>query len=274
MKIWNVKLSNELPFVLIGGPCAIESRSHARFVGEKTKEICDSLGVGYIFKSSFDKANRTSIYGPRGVGIDEGLEALAEVREKLEVPVLTDVHLPSQCDIIAKVVDVIQIPAFLCRQTDLLEAAAKTGKPVNVKKGQFMSPHDMDHVVTKLKHFGATEVLLTDRGSCFGYNALVSDFRGLPIMAKTGCPVIFDATHSVQAPSSLGKFSGGDRDFSPLLARAAIAVGVAGIFLEVHDNPDRAPCDGPNMLHIKSLKQLLVELIELDNVSKKFMRYV
>ncbi|MDR0640517.1 MAG: 3-deoxy-8-phosphooctulonate synthase [Holosporales bacterium] len=274
LKILNLKMSNELPFVMIGGPCAIESKSHALFVGEKTKEICDGLGIGYIFKASFDKASRTSIYGPRGIGLDEGLEVLAEVREKLEVPVQTDVHLPSQCEAVAQAVDIIQIPSFLCKHTDLLEAAAKTGKPVNVKKGQFMSPYEMDHVVTKLNHFGTEDVILTDRGSCFGYNALVVDFKGIPIMTKTGHPVIFDATHSVQTPASHGKFSGGDRDFSPFLARAAIGVGVAGIFLEVHDNPDRAPCDGANMLHIKSLKQLLVELMELDAVSKKFMRFV
>jgi 2-dehydro-3-deoxyphosphooctonate aldolase (KDO 8-P synthase) len=272
--IGNVQISNDLPFVFIGGPCAIESKDCCSLVCEKVQEICGSLGIGYIFKSSFDKANRSSIAGQRGVGIDEGLEILEFVRKKYGVPVLTDVHLPEQCSRVAEVADILQIPAFLCRQTDLLEAAAKTGKPVNVKKGQFMAPHDMANVVDKLLHFGAPDVLLTDRGTCFGYNALISDFKGIPIMAKTGCPVVFDATHSIQTPSSQGKFSGGNREFASILARAAIGVGVAGIFMEVHDSPDSAPCDGPNMLPLSDLGQVLTELLELDKISKKYPRYV
>ncbi|MDR1475913.1 MAG: 3-deoxy-8-phosphooctulonate synthase [Holosporales bacterium] len=274
VNIGKIRVSNELPFVFIGGPCAIESMESCTFICEQVMDICGSLGIEYIFKSSFDKANRTSISGQRGVGIDEGLEILAAVKEKYGIPVLTDVHLPDQCARVAQAADILQIPAFLCRQTDLLEAAAKTGKPVNVKKGQFISPNDMENVIAKLQHFGASDILLTDRGTCFGYNALISDFKGIPIMAKTGYPVIYDATHSIQTPSSQGKFSGGERDFAPILARAAVGVGVAGIFMEVHDNPDKAPCDGPNMLPLSSLKQVLVELLELDEVSKKFPRYI
>jgi 2-dehydro-3-deoxyphosphooctonate aldolase (KDO 8-P synthase) len=241
---------------------------------EEIKNICDGLSVNYVFKSSFDKANRTSFSSERGVGITEGLNILNKVKSKLDVPILTDVHLPSQCDIVSEVTDILQIPAFLCRQTDLLEAAAKTGKIINVKKGQFVAPGDMKNIVAKLSHFGAENIMLCDRGTCFGYNNLVSDFRGLPIMAQTGYPVIFDATHSIQMPSANGTSSSGERKFAPILARAAVAVGVAGIFMEVHDNPDTAPCDGSNMVYLKDLKQILIELTELDKISKKHKRTI
>lgn len=271
----NFKISNTLPFVFIGGPCSIESLDHSLFSCENIMKICDELKINYIFKSSFDKANRTSISGKRGLGIDQGLEILKKVKEEFNVPVLTDVHLPDHCQKVAEVVDILQIPAFLCRQTDLLEAAAKTGRIINVKKGQFVSPGDMKNVANKLDRFGAENIMLCDRGTCFGYNNLVSDFRGLPIMAsKTGCPIIFDATHSIQLPSANGECSGGERAFAPILARAAIAVGVAGIFMEVHENPNNAPCDGPNMVYLKDLKQILTELLEFDNISKKYRRSI
>lgn len=263
-----INISNDDRFVFIGGPCAIESAEHSKFVCGEVKKICDQLKIGYIFKSSFDKANRTSIHGKRGVGMEDGLEALAAVKQEFEVPVLTDVHLPSQCKDVAEVADVLQIPAFLCRQTDLLEAAASTGRVVNVKKGQFVSPADMKNVVEKLQSFGADKIILTERGTCFGYNALVSDFRGLPIMARTGCPVVFDATHSVQTPSSNMTCSGGEREFVHILARAAAAVGVAGIFMEVHEDPDKAPCDGPNMIKLANLKEILTHLVAIDKLTK------
>ncbi|MDR0942803.1 MAG: 3-deoxy-8-phosphooctulonate synthase [Holosporales bacterium] len=274
IKIGNFDISNDLPFVFIGGPCAIESLDHSLFMCEKIKNTCDRLGVSYIFKSSFDKANRTSFAGGRGVGIDEGLKILDKVKSKFNVPILTDAHLPSQCSVVAEVADILQIPAFLCRQTDLLEAAAKTGKTIHIKKGQFISPNDMENIIAKLNHFGAYNIMLCDRGTCFGYNNLVSDFRGLPIMAKTGYPVVFDATHSIQLPSANGSSSGGERKFAPILARAAVAVGVAGIYMEVHDNPDAAPCDGPNMVYLSDLKQILLELTELDKISKKYKRSI
>ena len=270
--IGNFEVSNDSKFIFIGGPCAIESLDHCLFMAENIKKICERLRIGYIFKSSFDKANRSSFSGKRGAGIEEGLKVLAEVKNQIGVPVLTDVHLPDQCQRVAEVVDVLQIPAFLCRQTDLLASAAKTGKPINVKKGQFISPNDIKNVATKLEHFGATKIMLCERGSCFGYNNLVVDMRGLPIMAKTEYPVIFDATHSIQLPSANGECSGGEREFAPFLARAAIAVGVAGVFMEVHDNPDSAPCDGPNMLYLKDLEQVLSELLEFDEISKKHKR--
>ena len=272
IEIGKIKISNNLPFVFIGGPCAIESREHSAFICGKIKEICDELDIPFIFKSSFDKANRTSFSGNRGVGIDEGLSILKEVRETYNVPVITDVHLPDQCKKVAEFVDILQIPAFLSRQTDLLEAAAKTGKTLHIKKAQFMSPNDMKNVIAKVNNFGNENIMLCDRGTCFGYNTLISDFRGLPIMAKTGYPVVFDATHSIQQPSSMGSCSGGERQFAPILARAAVAVGVAGIFMEVHENPDSAPCDGPNMVYLSDLKQILNELKMLDNVAKKHAR--
>jgi 2-dehydro-3-deoxyphosphooctonate aldolase (KDO 8-P synthase) len=264
----DVEISNRSKLVFIGGPCAIESTEHSKFICKEIKEICSHLGIGYVFKSSFDKANRTSVHGARGVGMYAGLKALSAVRAEFEVPVLTDVHLPDQCKEVSEVVDVIQIPAFLCRQTDLLRAAASTGKVVNVKKGQFVSPHDMANVVEKLRRFGAREVMLTERGTCFGYNALVSDFRAIPIMARTGCPVIFDSTHSIQMPSASVVCSGGEREFAPILAKAAAAVGVAGIFMEVHEDPDRAPCDSSSMIRLADLERVLTELVEIDTVSK------
>ncbi|MBR1479758.1 MAG: 3-deoxy-8-phosphooctulonate synthase [Alphaproteobacteria bacterium] len=273
-KIGEFEVSNNLPFFFIGGACVIETLDHALFMCDKIKSICDKLRVNYLFKSSFDKANRSSFSGARGVGIDEGLRVLSRVREEFGIPVLTDVHLPEQCTRVAEVVDVLQIPAFLCRQTDLLEAAAKTGKVVNIKKGQFLAPNDMKGVIGKLEHFGAGKILLCDRGTCFGYNNLVSDFRGLPIMGKTGYPVLFDATHSVQLPSANGNCSGGQREFAPILARAAVAVGVAGIFMEVHDAPDKAPSDGANMVRLDELEQILTELVEIDKVSKKYSRRI
>ncbi len=270
----NIVFSNDLPFVFIGGPCAIEGYDRTLFIGEKVKEVCDGLGVPYVFKSSFDKANRTSFKGARGVGIDEGLKILSAVKEKVKVPILTDVHLPDQCEKVAEVADVLQIPAFLCRQTDLLEAAARTGRAIHVKKGQFLAPHDMQNIVKKLEHFGAQQIILCDRGTSFGYNTLVSDFRGLPIMAQTGYPVVFDATHSIQLPSANGESSGGERKFAPILARAAAAVGVAGIYMEVHDDPDNAPCDGLNMVYLRDLKQILTELVQFDQIAKQYIRTI
>lgn len=274
IKVCDIEISNISQFVFIGGPCAIESLEHCLFMAHGIKNICDKLEISYIFKSSFDKANRSSFSGKRGIGIDQGLDILSEVRKQVGIPVLTDVHLPEQCKKVAKVADVLQIPAFLCRQTDLLRAVAETGKVINVKKGQFISPSDMKNVVAKLEHFGAKDIMLCERGACFGYNNLVVDMRGLPIMAKTGYPVIFDATHSVQLPSANGDCSGGEREFAPFLARAAIAVGVAGIFMEVHDNPDTAPCDGANMVYLRDLEQILIELVVLDKVSKQYIRRI
>ncbi|MDR0744552.1 MAG: 3-deoxy-8-phosphooctulonate synthase, partial [Holosporales bacterium] len=248
ISINDICISNDLPFVFIGGPCVIESEEHSFFMCEQLKFICDKLKIQYIFKSSFDKANRTSINSARGVGMTKGLEILHSIRTKFNVPVLTDVHLPNQCQEVADAVDILQIPAFLSRQTDLLEAAGNTDKIINVKKAQFMAPEDTKEIIAKITQTGNTKILLCDRGTCFGYHTLVNDFRALPIMAKTGYPVIFDATHSVQLPSASGNCSSGEREFAPILARAAVAVGVAGVFMEVHNNPEKAPCDGPNML--------------------------
>lgn len=274
VKIGDVSISNELRLAFIGGPCTIESMEHCLFMARNIKSICDKLEIRYIFKSSFDKANRSSFSGKRGVGIDQGLEILTEVKKQTGLPILTDVHLPEQCERVAEVADVLQIPAFLCRQTDLLASAAKTGRTINVKKGQFVSPNDMKNIVAKLEHFGATNIMLCERGACFGYNNLVVDMRGLPIMAKTGYPVIFDATHSVQLPSANGECSGGEREFAPFLARAAVAAGVAGIFMEVHDNPEIAPCDGANMVYLKDLEQILTELVVFDTISKQHFRRI
>lgn len=261
----DVVFSNTAPFSLIIGPCQIESRAHAFRVAETLVAQCSEAGIPMVFKASFDKANRTSGTGARGVGLEKGLEILAEIRRDLGVPVLTDVHLPAQCAPVAAVVDMLQIPAFLCRQTDLLHAAAETGKPVNIKKGQFLAPEDMAHVAAKL---GDTRVALTERGTSFGYHSLVNDFRALPIMAATGHPVIYDATHSVQQPGGLGGASGGQREFVPPLVRAALAVGVAGVFIEAHDNPDQAPSDGPNMLPLSALPALLSRWKALDALIK------
>ena len=264
-----VSVGQDLPFALIGGPCQIESREHCLGVARELKAVCDRTRVPLIFKSSFDKANRTSVSSGRGVGLERGLAILAEVRESLGVPVLTDVHESWQCRPTAEAVDVLQIPAFLSRQTDLLKAAAETGRAVNVKKGQFLAPWDMAQVSAKLEAFGAERVLLTERGASFGYNTLVSDMRSLRYLADTGWPVVFDATHSVQQPGGQGTTSGGQRAFVPLLARAAVAVGVAAIFIETHEAPDRAPSDGPNMVPLARMEELLGDLKRFDELAKR-----
>jgi 2-dehydro-3-deoxyphosphooctonate aldolase (KDO 8-P synthase) len=264
-----VRVGNGLPLSLIAGPCALESRAHAMEMAQALKEIASRLKVGLIYKTSFDKANRTSANSARGLGLDQALPVFAEIRDKFGVPVLTDVHEVAQCARVAPAVDVLQIPAFLCRQTDLLIAAAKTGKAVNVKKGQFLAPWDMKNVVAKITGAGNRNVLVTERGASFGYNTLVSDMRALPILARdTGAPVIFDATHSVQQPGGQGTSSGGEREFVPVLARAAVAVGVAGVFIETHQDPDKAPSDGPNMVPLKEMEGLLHRLMEFDRLAK------
>jgi 2-dehydro-3-deoxyphosphooctonate aldolase (KDO 8-P synthase) len=263
-----VRFGNALPLALIAGPCVLESRAHAFEMASALKDIAARRGVGFVYKTSFDKANRTSRNSARGVGLDKALSIFAELREKLGVPLLTDVHEPGQCAAVAEVVDVLQIPAFLCRQTDLLVAAAKTGRAINVKKGQFLAPWDMANVVEKITGAGNRNVLVTERGVSFGYNTLVSDMRALPVLAKIGAPVIFDATHSVQQPGGKGATSGGERAFVPVLARAAVAVGVAGLFIETHQNPDKAPSDGPNMIPLKDMEPLLERLMEFDALAK------
>lgn len=265
----NITFGNDLPLVLIAGPCQMESRDHAMDMARACKELTDKLGIGFIFKTSFDKANRTSLSGQRGMGLDAALNVFGEIKETLGVPVLTDVHDPLQCAPVAEVVDVLQIPAFLCRQTDLLVAAAATGAVVNVKKGQFLAPWDMKNVVAKLTDSGNERVLITERGTSFGYNTLVTDMRGLPQMAAdTGFPIIMDATHAVQQPGGQGGSSGGDRRFAPILARAAVSLGIAGVFIETHDDPDNAPSDGPNMIPIKDLPDVLKTLMAIDVVAK------
>jgi len=265
-----VRFGNELPLALIAGPCALESRSHAMEMAGALKEIATRVGVGLVYKTSFDKANRTSAASARGLGLDAALPIFAEIRDKLKVPVLTDVHEAGQCARVAEAVDVLQIPAFLCRQTDLLVAAAKTGRAVNVKKGQFLAPWDMKNVVQKITGAGNRNVLVTERGVSFGYNTLVSDMRALPILKReTGAPVIFDATHSVQQPGGQGTSSGGEREFVSVLARAAVAVGVAGVFIETHQDPDKAPSDGLNMLPLKDMEPLLRQLVEFDRLAKR-----
>ena len=263
VRVGAIEVANHLPFVLIAGPCQIESRGHAMEMAGALRAISDRTGVKVIYKSSFDKANRTSASAARGVGMAEGLAILAEVRERTGMPVLTDVHTAEQCAPAAAAVDVLQIPAFLCRQTDLLLAAGATGKPINVKKGQFLAPWDMVNVAAKIASTGNRNVLLCERGASFGYNTLVSDFRSLPIMARTGYPVVFDATHSVQQPGGQGTSSGGQREFAPILARAALAVGVAAVFIETHEDPDHAPSDGPNMIPLDKLDALVVRAVEL-----------
>ncbi|RAI41075.1 3-deoxy-8-phosphooctulonate synthase [Rhodoplanes roseus] len=263
-----VRFGNALPLTLIAGPCQMESRAHALETAAACKEIAQRVGIGLVYKTSFDKANRTSFSSARGVGLEAALPVFAEIRETLGLPVLTDVHDAAQCGPVAEVVDILQIPAFLCRQTDLLIAAAKTGRVVNVKKGQFLAPWDMANVVGKLTGAGNPDVLVTERGASFGYNTLVSDMRALPILARTGAPVIFDATHSVQQPGGQGTSSGGDRAFVPVLSRAAVAVGVAGVFIETHPDPDRAPSDGPNMVPIAELEALLRMLVAFDRLAK------
>ncbi len=266
--VGQVRFGNKLPLALIAGPCVLESRAHAFEMASALKEIAARRGIGLIYKTSFDKANRTSAKSARGIGLDKALAIFADLRAKLGVPVLTDVHEPGQCAAVAEAVDILQIPAFLCRQTDLLIAAAKTGRAVNVKKGQFLAPWDMKNVVEKITGAGNRNVLVTERGVSFGYNTLVSDMRALPVLARLGAPVIFDATHSVQQPGGKGTSSGGEREFVPVLARAAVAVGVAGLFIETHQNPDKAPSDGPNMMPLKAMEPLLARLMEFDVLAK------
>ena len=270
--IGGARFGNTLPLALIAGPCQLESRAHALEMASALKEIAGRLGIGLVYKTSFDKANRTSAGAARGIGLDAALPIFSEIRATLGLPVLTDVHEAAQCRRVAQAVDVLQIPAFLCRQTDLLVAAAATGRVVNVKKGQFLAPWDMANVVTKITGAGNPNVLVTERGASFGYNTLVSDMRALPVLAATGAPVIFDATHSVQQPGGQGTSSGGQREFVPVLARAAVAVGVAGVFIETHQDPDKAPSDGPNMIPINQLESLLQTLMKFDSVAKTVSR--
>ena len=270
IKINQFQVSNDLPFFLIAGPCQMENRDHAMFMAESLVNITQKLNIPFVYKSSFDKANRTSINGTRGIGLEKSLEIFSEIRSNFGVPVLTDIHSESQCEIISEVVDIIQIPAFLCRQTDLLLAAAKTGKIINVKKGQFVAPWDMKNVVEKLKASGANDIILCDRGTCFGYNNLVSDMRSLPIMSENGFPVIFDATHSVQQPGGQGTASGGERRFVEILARAALATKISGLFMEVHQDPDNAPSDGPCMVRLDEFENLLKRLKSIDDLVKNF----
>ena len=268
VRIGETVLGNDLPLGLIAGPCVLESKAHALETAQALKEMTDRVGIGLIYKTSFDKANRTSGESPRGAGLEAALDAFAEVREQVGCPVLSDVHAADQCAILAEVVDVLQIPAFLCRQTDLLVAAARTGRAINVKKGQFLAPWDMTHVVAKITGAGNENVLVCERGASFGYNTLVSDMRALPILAEQGFPVVFDATHSVQQPGGQGSTSGGQRQFVPILARAAVAVGVAAVFMETHQDPDNAPSDGPNMVPLSEMEDLLATLLDFDRLAK------
>lgn len=269
LHLGEISIGNDLPFVLLAGPCVLESRDHALEMSFALKEITQKLKIPFIYKTSFDKANRTSVKGARGVGLENALEIFAEVKRVVGCPVVTDVHTADQCALVAPYVDMLQIPAFLCRQTDLLQAAAQTGKLINIKKGQFLAPWDMSNVVEKMESFGNKNILLCERGASFGYNTLVSDMRSLPIMSKFGYPVIYDATHSVQQPGGVGASTGGDRTFVPPLARAAIAVGVAGVFMETHENPDKAPSDGPNMVKLQDMESILCDLMQLDAIVKK-----
>jgi len=269
VSVGNVSFDNSRPLTLIAGPCQMESRDHAFDMAGALKEICERVGIGLVYKTSFDKANRTSLSGKRGAGLARALPVFEEIKAEFGLPVLTDVHEPGQCAEVGAVVDILQIPAYLCRQTDLLVAAAETGRVVNVKKGQFLAPWDMKNVLEKITGSGNPNVLLTERGASFGYNTLVTDFRALPIMAETGAPVVFDATHSVQQPGGQGASSGGDRRFVPVLARAAAAIGVAGIFIETHQDPDNAPSDGPNMVPLDQMEALLQTLMAFDRVAKQ-----
>lgn len=266
--IADIEVSNDRPFFLMAGPCQIESLQHTQDMCGALKEITSKLGIPFVYKSSFDKANRTSLNAKRGVGLDKGLEILAQVKKEFSVPIVTDIHTADQCQPVSEVADILQIPAFLCRQTDLLVAAAETGAVINVKKGQFLAPWDMAKVAEKLAASGNENIMLCERGASFGYNTLVSDMRSLPIMAQTGYPVVYDATHSVQQPGGLGGSTGGDRTMVPVLARAAVAVGVAGLFMEIHQDPDNAPSDGPNMVRLDQAESLLAKLVELDKVVK------
>jgi len=265
----NIEISNNNKICIIAGPCQLETEQHAMDMAGKIKEITSKFNMGFIYKTSFDKANRTSINGKRGAGLEQSLPIFDKIKKELKIPILTDIHNAEQCFVVAPHADVLQIPAFLCRQTDLLIAAAKTGKIINVKKGQFLAPWDMVNVTKKIADSGNSNILVTERGASFGYNTLVSDMRSLPIMAKNGYPVIFDATHSVQQPGGLGETSGGQREFVEYLARAAVAVGVAGVFIETHQDPDNAPSDGPNMVPLDKLEKLLSQLFEIDNLIKK-----
>ena len=269
VKCGNIEISNNDKFCLIAGPCQLETEQHAIDMSSKIKEITSKLGIDFIYKTSFDKANRTSLKGKRGIGLEQSLSIFDKIKKEVKVPILTDIHNIDQCDIVSEHVDILQIPAFLCRQTDLLVAAAKTKKIINVKKGQFLAPWDMVNVTKKISSSGNKNILVTERGASFGYNTLVSDMRSLPIMAKNGYPVIFDATHSVQQPGGQGESSGGQREFVEYLSRAAIAVGIAGIFIEIHQDPDNAPSDGPNMLPLAKLESLLEQLIQIDKIIKK-----
>ena len=269
VKVQNLTIGNDLPFTLLAGPCALESRDHAMDMSGALKELTEKLGIGFIYKTSFDKANRTSIKSGRGLGLQKSLPILADVKKEMGCPIVTDVHLPEQCAEVAEVADVLQIPAFLCRQTDLLIAAAETGRAINVKKGQFLAPWDMVNVAKKITESGNPNVMLCERGSSFGYNTLVNDMRALPQMAETGHPVVFDATHSVQQPGGAGATTGGDRRFVPPLARAALAIGVAAVFMETHQDPDSAPSDGPNMVKLADMEGVLTQLLEIDQLIKK-----
>ncbi len=273
VKCGKLTISNNNPFTLIAGPCQLENENHATDVAKKLKEITDKLSIGLIYKTSFDKANRTSLKSKRGVGIEKSLPVFDKIRKDLGIPVLTDIHNVEQCALVSKHVDVLQIPAFLCRQTDLLIAAAKTGKVINVKKGQFLAPWDMVNVTKKISDSGNKNILVTERGASFGYNTLVSDFRSIPIMSKNGYPVVFDATHSVQQPGGLGEKSGGQREFVEYLARAAVAVGVAAVFMETHPDPDNAPSDGPNMVPLSKMENLLKQLLKIDQLIKNGKNY-
>jgi 2-dehydro-3-deoxyphosphooctonate aldolase (KDO 8-P synthase) len=269
IKISNFKVANNLPLTLIAGPCQLESQAHAFKMVDRIQRIAKKLKINFIYKTSFDKANRTSLSGKRGLGLEKSMAIFDQIKKKFKVPILTDVHTAEQCSIVSRHADILQIPAFLCRQTDLLIAAAKTGKIINVKKGQFLAPWDMKNVVSKIQNGGNKNILITERGVCFGYNTLISDFRAIPTLKEFGYPVIFDATHSVQQPGGKGNSSGGQREFVDPLSRAAVAVGVAAIFIETHDNPDRAPSDGANMLHINKLESLLKKLQKIDLIIKK-----
>ena len=268
VKCGKLNISNKGPFTLIDGPCQLENEKHALTIANELKRITEKLGIGLIYKTSFDKANRTSLNGKRGAGLEKSLPVFDKIKKEVGIPVLTDIHSIEQCDVVSKHVDVLQIPAFLCRQTDLLVAAAKTGKVINVKKGQFLAPWDMINVTKKIEQSGNKNILVTERGASFGYNTLVSDMRSLPIMAKIGYPVVFDATHSVQQPGGMGDKSGGQREFVEYLSRAAIAVGVAAVFMETHQDPDNAPSDGPNMVPLSQMPKLLKQLVEIDNLIK------
>lgn len=268
VKIADLTVGNDLPLTIIAGPCQLETADHAQMIAGTMKEACEAAGAQYVFKASYDKANRTSLSGKRGMGIDAGLKVLDDIRKTMGIPVLTDVHTEAQCAIAAEAADVLQIPAFLCRQTDMLLAAGNTGAVINVKKGQFLAPWEMPNIVAKIESTGNQNILLTERGSSFGYNTLVADMRSLPQMAQTGYPVVMDATHSVQQPGGQGGSSGGQREFAPVMARAAVAVGTAAVFMETHQDPDNAPCDGPNMIYLDQMPQLIDTLMQFDSLAK------